>query len=84
MAFWDSNNGDNTGSPSTDVNNENIPEGRDPEAWRMAEQSALSKLGGWAGVSEEGKQAQIQEAYDQLEENNRKARAWEGKEDEGM
>lgn len=74
----------NHGSPSTDIDNDGVPRGLDKEGWKMAELAVLSRVGGWAGVSEAGKRAQIQEAYDQLVENNRQAAAWEGKDEEGM
>ncbi len=77
----------NHGSPTTDVDGdaERIGDNIDQEGWKMAEQAVLSRVGGWAGVSEEAKYRQIKEAYDQLVENNKAAAVWEGKEeDSGM
>jgi hypothetical protein len=52
----------------------------DPETWRRAEEAVRARNGGFSGVSEEGKRAQIQDAYDQIVESNDQAAKWEGKE----
>lgn len=48
-----------------------------PEAWALAEAAVRNKNGGFAGVGPEGKRAQIQAMYDQLDETNRKAAAFQ-------
>lgn len=58
------------------------PSGVNKEAWEAAEAAVLNKNGGFSGISKEGRVAQVQEQYDQIEQINKQARAWEGKEEE--
>lgn len=58
------------------------PSGVDKGAWEAAEAAVLNKNGGFSGISKEGRIAQVQEQYDQIEAINKQARAWEGKEEE--
>lgn len=59
---------------------QDVPQSVDSNAWRLAEEAVRARNGGFAGVSEETKQRQIKEAYDQLQENNAAAAKWEGTE----
>lgn len=48
------------------------------DVWAQAEQAVLNKNGGWAGVSPEGRKAQIQEQYDQMVSNDESTKKWAG------
>lgn len=48
------------------------------EVWDQAEAAVRNKNGGFAGLSDEGKRAQIQEAYDQMVGNDEQTKKWAG------
>lgn len=52
----------------------------DKGVWEQAEAAWRNQSGGGHGVSEEGKKDQIQKFYDQMVENDKQTKAWEGKE----
>lgn len=63
------NDGNKTGKPS----------GVSQETWDAAEQIALSKYGGFSGVSPERKQEMIKEILEQQNESIKQTEKWEGK-----
>lgn len=46
--------------------------------WAEAERSVRNRNGGFAGVSPEGKKAQIKKEYDQMVSNNKQVEDWAG------
>lgn len=69
---------DTTPIPRTDPSRSGIkaPKGTDKDVWAAAEESAIGLNGGFAGIGDEGRKAQIQEQYDKMVESDKQTKEW--------